>query len=302
MKNPAPILLFACACMQEPGPAPLHPSFIAAERALGQTHSQNCVFTSDNRYAVVGDGGSLLFLELLHGRVHGLAVLPSPVLHLTTQQGLGGVLAITADSLYLVVPGSFSVTERAWIPSGVSACAVSGNRVFLAFADGALRGYDQETLTEVVSRTVSPAVSSLAGSPGYLTAASGALLACYEPGRLDPLSEYGAWGGVSHLASAGENGVCASIVGGNEVALFSTPGLELEAMFTVPGTPLVSAVQEEGEYAFAYTDQGMLVVVGPGGGLEWRTTEFGSVLDIVISKNGWNALLLSEHSITILEK
>jgi len=302
MKNPAPILLFACACMQEPGPAPLHPSFIAAERALGQTHSQNCVFTSDNRYAVVGDGGSLLFLELVHGRVHGLALLPSPVLHLTSQQGLGGVLAVTADSLYLAVPGSFSVTGRAGIPSGVSACAVSGNRVFLAFADGALRGYDQETLAEVVARSVSPAVLCLAGSQGYLTAASGSLLSCYEPERLDPLAEYGAWGGVSHLASAGDNRVCASVGGGNEVALFSVPGLELQEMFTVPGTPLVSAVQEEREYAFAYTDQGILVVVGSGGGLEWRTTEFGEVLDIVISKDGWNALLLSESSITILEK
>ncbi|MFO7627532.1 MAG: hypothetical protein R6V62_09760 [Candidatus Fermentibacteraceae bacterium] len=302
MRNPAPFLLLACACMQEPGPAPVHPSFIAGERTLGPTPSQNCVFTADNRYAVVGDDGSLLFLELVHGRVHGLAVLPSPVLFVSSQQGLNGVLAVTHDSLYLVVPGSFSVTERTAIPSGATACAVSGGRVFLAFTDGVVRGFDQETLNEEIFRSFSPAVTHLAGSPGYLTTVSGTLLTCLEPERLDPLAEYVAWGGVSHLATVGQDRICAAIGGGNEVALFSIPGLELQLMFTVPGTPLVSAVQEEGDYAFAYTDQGVLVVVGSGGGMEWRTPEFGAVLDIVISNDGWNALLLSGSSLFILEK
>lgn len=302
MRSAATLLLLACACLQEPGPAPVHPSFIAGERALGPAPSQNCIFTTDNRYAVVGDGGSLLFLELVHGRVHGLATLPSQVLHLASQQGLNGVLAVTHDSLYLVIPGSFSVAGRTAIPPGVTACAVSGNRVFLAFSDGTVRGFDQETLNGEISRSFSPAVTHLAGSPGYLAAASGSLLTCHEPQRLEPVTEYGAWGGVSHLAAVGEDRVCAAIGGGNEVALFSIPGLELQLMFTVPGTPLTSAVQRDGEYAFAYTDQGVLVVVGSGGGMEWRTTEFGAVLDIVISDDGWNALLMSGNALFILEK
>lgn len=302
MKNLAPVMLLVCACMQEPEPAPVFPSFIAGERTLGSTTSQNCLFTADNRYAVVGDGGSLLFLELVHGRVHGLATLPSPVLHVASQQDLNGVLAVTQDSVYLVVPGSFSVAERAAIPSGVTACAVSGNRLFLAFSDGAVRGFDQETLMEEVTRSVSPSVNHLTGSPGCITAASGTLLTCYEPERLEPLAEYAAWGEVSHLSPVGEDGVCASIGGGNEVALFSVPELELQVMFTVPGTPLVSAVEGDGEYAFAYTDQGFLVVVGSGGGMEWRTEQFGGLQDIVLSYDGWNALLLSGSSLVILEK
>jgi hypothetical protein len=302
MRSAAAFLLLACACMQEPGPAPVHPSFIAGERTLGPAPSHNCVFTTDNRYAVVGDGGSLLFLELVHGRVHGLATLPSPVLHVASQQGMNGVLAVTNDSLYLVIPGSFSVAGRTAIPPGVTACAVSGNRVFIAFSDGTVRGFNQETLNEEVSRSLSPTVTHLAGSPAYLTAASGNLLTCHEPERLDPVADYRAWGVVSHLAAVGQDRICAAIQGGNEVALLSIPGLELLLMFTVPGTPLVAAVQKDGEYAFAYTDQGVLVVVGAGGGMEWRTAEFGTVLDIVISGDGWNALLMSGNSLFILEK
>jgi hypothetical protein len=116
------------------------------------------------------------------------------------------------------------------------------------------------------------------------------------------VADYRAWGVVSHLAAVGQDRICAAIQGGNEVALLSIPGLELLLMFTVPGTPLVAAVQKDGEYAFAYTDQGVLVVVGAGGGMEWRTAEFGTVLDIVISGDGWNALLMSGNSLFILEK
>jgi hypothetical protein len=36
--------------------------------------------------------------------------------------------------------------------------------------------------------------------------------------------------------------------------------------------------------------------------MEWRTAEFGTVLDIVISGDGWNALLMSGNSLFILEK
>ncbi len=302
MKKLAPVMLLVCACMQEPEPAPLFPSFTAGERALSSTPSRNCLFTADNRYAVVGDGGSLLFLELVHGRVHGLVTLPSPVLHVASQKESNGVLAVTQDSVYLVVPGSFLVAGRASIPSGVTACAVSGNRLFLAFSDGAVRGFDQETLTEEVTRSVSPAVNCLAGSTGYLIAASGDHLTCYEPERLEPVAEYAAWGEVTHLAQVGEDRVCASIGGGNEVALLSAPMLELQMLFTVPGTPLVAAVEGDAGYAFAYTDQGILVVVGSGGGMEWRTAEFGVVLDIAISNDGWNALLLSGNSLFILEK
>jgi hypothetical protein len=302
MKKLAPVLLLACACMQEPEPAPVFPSFVAGERAIGSVPSMNCLFTADNRYAVVGDGGSLLFLELVHGRVHGSVTLPSPALHLASQQGLNGVLAVTQDSVYLVVPGSFSIASRAAIPPGVTAGAVSGNRLFLAFSDGSLRGFNQETLVEEVSRSVSPAVTLLAGFPVCLTAASGTMLTCYDPERLDPLAGYATWGEVLHLGPAGEGMVCASITGGNEVALFSIPGLDLKAMFTVTGTPLVSAVAGSGEYAFAYTDQGVLVVVGAGGGMEWRTEQFGGIQDIVLSSDGWNALLLPGSSLVILEK
>lgn len=302
MRIPAPALLLACACIQEPGPAPVHPSFIAGERALGPEHSLNCVFTADNRYAVVGDGASLLFLELVHGRVHGLTTLPSPVLRLAAQQGGNGVLAVTADSLYLVLPGSFSVNGSVGIPAGVTGCAVSGNRVFLSFPDGSIHGFNQETLNEEVVRQVSPAVEHLAGSTGFLTSASGATLTCFDPERLDPLAVYEAWGEVVHLSPAGEGGVCASILDGNEAALFTIPGLEIQQLFTVSGTPLVSAVEKNGEYAFVCTDQGMLVVVGSGGGMEWRTEQFGGLQDIALSFDGWNALLLSGGSLFILEK
>lgn len=302
MRNPAPALLLACACMQEPGPEPVYPSFVTGGRTFVGEPSLNCVFTTDNRYAVVGDGGSLLFLELVHGRVHGLAALPSRVLHVAAQHGQNGIIAVTADSMYLVVPGSFTVNARTAIPSGVTACAVSGSRVFLAFANGDIRGFNQETLAEEVLRSFSEAVDHLAGSAEYLAAASGTTLSCCEPERLETLAEYGAWGSVHHLGKAGEGSVCASIGGGNEVALFSVPSLDLLAMYTVPGIPLVSAVRETDGYAFAYTDQGVLVVVGAGGGMEWRTSEFGTISDMTISADGWNALLLAGGSLVILGK
>ena len=298
----APALLLACSCLQEPVPAPVYPSFTAGRRVFTSAPSGNCAFTSDGRYAVVGDGAVLLFMELVHGRVHGSVPLAGAILFVEPMEGSDGVFAVTQDSVYVVTPGSFTVSVRAPIPAGATSIAASGGRLFIGFSDGSLRGFNPETLVEELSGTPFETAVLLAGTPECIVAASGTSVAAFDPFDLDRISRYDCWGDVVHIGPVGDDGMCASVLGGNEVALFSLPGLELAHMFTVPGTPLAAAVSGDGAYAFAHTDQGTLVAVGQGGGVDWRTDEFGVLCDLAISGDGWNALVLSDHALFILEK
>lgn len=302
MRRLAPVLLLACGCLQEPGPAPFHPSFLAGQRNFTAVPSQNCVFTSDGRYAVVGDGEYLLFLELVHGRVHGSVQFSRQVLLVEEWPGFSRVFAVTSDSVYSVTPGSFTVSNRVSIPAGPTGSGFSGGRLFLAFSDGSISGYDPVTLVEEVSSEAFEGPTILAGTPEHLIAGSGREIRSFRPADLAPLAQYDTRGEVLHLSAPGSGFVSACVSGGNEVALFTLPGLELAQMFTVPGTPMAAAVDPEVEYALAYTDHGNLVAVGPGGGIDWRTGDFGEIHDIVISSDGWNALALSRTSLFILEK
>ncbi len=296
------LLLLATGCIQEPGPAPLHPSYTAGVKPLVSTPSLNCTFTSDGRYGVVGDGERLLFLELAHGRVHGSVLFSSRILLVKEQPGMNSVFAVTGDSLFSVTPGAFTVNGRASIPAEPTGCGFSGGRFFLAFSDGAIRGYHPVTLQEEVSAHVFQGPVLLAGTPDLLTAGSDCTIRSFQPGDLTPVDRYDAGGQVLHLASPGGGFVSACISGGNEVVLLALPGLSVSSMFTVTGTPLAAAVDPALEYAMAFTDRGILVAVGSGGGIGWRTEEFGELLDIAVSPDGWNALVLSRQALAILEK
>lgn len=302
MRRLAPLLLLFSGCIQDPGPAPAYPSHIAGHREFDSKPSRNCVFSPDGRYGVVGDGKTVLFLELVRGRVHGSVALPGQVLYLTAHRTANRVYAFTDDSVYCISPGSFTMEAREGVPPGVSAAGFSGGRLFTGHSDGTLTGYNPGTLQQEVSEAWLPSVTHLAGTPLFLVAASGSSLAVLDPADLRILAEYQVWGDVSHLSAAGNQRVSAGVLNGNEVALFNLPGLELELLFTVPGTPLVAAVDPDAEYALAFTDQGMLAAVTGGGRVEWRSEAFGFLTDMVLSPDGWNALLLGRESVFLLEK
>jgi DNA-binding beta-propeller fold protein YncE len=246
----------------------------------------------------------VLFLELMHGRVHGSVELASQVLHLAVHSSQNRVYAVTADSMYSITPGSFQVGVRAELPEGVAAAAFSGSRLFVGFDDGTVRGYLPETFEETISGFALPEITLIAGTPEYLTVSAGSAMVVCHPGDLRVLGDYQAWGDVVHLSPVGNRMVSASIRGGNEVAILSLPGLELDLLFTVPGTPLVSAASPypDSGYVFSCTDTEILAVVTSGGRIEWSTGEFGAIRDIVISSDGWNAVLLGRDIVHILEK
>lgn len=302
MRRLAALLLLATGCLQEPGPAPLHPSYTAGRRVFVSVPSLNCTFTSDGRYAVVGDGEQLLFMELAHGRVHGSVPFSNRILLVEEWPGINRVFAVTPDSVFSVTPGSFTVNAGASIPGEPTGCGFSGGRLFLAFTDGMVRGYDPVTLQEEVSAHLFPGPALLAGTPALLIAGSDSSIGSFRPEDLAPVDLYEARGRILHLASPGGGFVSACIAGGNEVALLALPGLWISSMFTVTGTPLAAAVDPAMEYALAFTDRGVLAAVGPGGGIDWRTEEFGEVGDLAISADGWNALVLSRQALVILEK
>jgi hypothetical protein len=301
VKLTALLAVLCCSCLQEPGEEPAYPSVLAGSRALQSEPSGNCVFSGDGRYAVVGDGTNLLFMELAHCRVHGSTDLHGQVLHVEAAAGVEGVYAATGDSLFRIIPGSFAVSAARSIPPGVAGCALAGGRVFLGFSDGSVLGFDPEDLEETVRGNL-PGVSRLAGVPGVLTAASGTSVISLDPVDLTPLASFQAWGEAVRLVPAGEDRMCASILGGNEVALFGLPGMELQLLYTVPGTPLAAAVEPSGLFALAGTDRGALVAVGAGGGVEWITEEYGPVRDVRISADLWNALVLTDQAVFLLER
>lgn len=301
MKRTALLTLLCCSCLQEPGEDPAYPSLLAGYRVLQSDPSGNCVFSGDGRYAVVGDGGNLLFMELAHCRVHGSVDLHGQVLFVEASSGVDAVYAATTDSLFRIVPGSFAVSAAKSIPPGVVGCALAGGRLFLGFGDGTVLGFDPEDLEETM-RGSHPGISGMAGVQEVLTVASGAFITSMDPLDLAPLGSFQAWGEAVRLVPAGENRLCASITGGNEVALFELPGMELLLLYTVPGTPLAAAAESSGLYALAGTDRGSLVAVGTGGGVEWSTEEYGPVRDVRISPDGWNALVLSDQTVFLLER
>lgn len=301
MKRSVFLTTLLAACLQDPGPLPAFPTYVAGQRGFTGVPCGNCVFSLDGRYGVVGDGPSVLFLELAHGRVHGTVTLPGQVEHLVSQSGETGIYALTSDSMYRILPGSFQVTARGEAPPEVVAAAFSGGRLYTAGSDGTLWGFHPLTLMPEISESYESGISHMAGTPQYLVTAWGANLAAFSGTDLAPSGSFQAWGEVIHLSAVDPERVCASITQGNEVALFLLPGLNLELLFTVPGSPRASAVAPQGEFAFAATEQGVLVAVGSGGGVEW-TARFGDLLDIRLSPDLENALLLGTDTVTLLEK